>query len=85
MAKRAMTQNYSLGLAIGGTFTGRRWGTKVLTTHRPAEGVIAGVRAVLARRPDRARHARRRRLRQRQCPDPEAREHDRKMGYVESW
>src|SRR6185437_238516 len=42
---------------IGGTFTdlvvhdhgsGRRWGTKVLTTHAdPQQGVIAGVRAVL--------------------------------------
>ena len=52
-----MTQDYSLGIDIGGTFTdlvihdhasGRRWGTKVLTTHAdPQQGVIAGVRAVL--------------------------------------
>ena len=52
-----MTQDYSLGIDIGGTFTdlvihdhasGRRWGTKVLTTHAdPQLGVIAGVRAVL--------------------------------------
>jgi N-methylhydantoinase A len=57
MAERAMTQDYSLGIDIGGTFTdlvihdhasGRRWGTKVLTTHAdPQLGVIAGVRAVL--------------------------------------
>ena len=49
---------YSLGIDIGGTFTdlvlhdhdgGQHWGTKVLTTHAdPQEGVVAGVRAILA-------------------------------------
>src|SRR3984957_20378116 len=50
--------DYSLGIDIGGTFTdlvihdhdsGRRWGCKVLTTHAdPQQGVIAGVRTILA-------------------------------------
>jgi N-methylhydantoinase A len=49
---------YSLGIDIGGTFTdlvihdhdtGRRWGSKVLTTHAdPQQGVVAGVRSILA-------------------------------------
>jgi N-methylhydantoinase A len=49
---------YSLGIDIGGTFTdlvihdhdsGRRWGCKVLTTHAdPQQGVVAGVRTILA-------------------------------------
>ena len=49
---------YSLGIDIGGTFTdlvihdhdtGRRWGSKVLTTHAdPQQGVVAGVRTILA-------------------------------------
>src|SRR5215212_6167097 len=49
---------YSLGIDIGGTFTdlvihdhdsGRRWGSKVLTTQAdPQEGVVAGVRTILA-------------------------------------
>jgi N-methylhydantoinase A len=49
---------YSLGIDIGGTFTdlvihdhdsGRRWGCKVLTTHSdPQQGVVAGVRTILA-------------------------------------
>src|SRR5947199_8283146 len=52
-----MTADYALGIDIGGTFTdlvihdhasGRRWGTKVLTTHAdPREGVVAGIRAML--------------------------------------
>ena len=55
--KRQMSE-YSLGIDIGGTFTdlvvhdhgsGRRWGSKVLTTHAdPQQGVVAGVRAILA-------------------------------------
>jgi len=50
--------DFSLGIDIGGTFTdlvvhdhagGRRWGTKVLTTHAdPKEGVVTGIRAILA-------------------------------------
>ena len=46
------------GIDIGGTFTdlvihdhdsGRRWGSKVLTTHAdPQQGVVAGVRTILA-------------------------------------
>jgi len=49
---------YSLGIDIGGTFTdlvihdhnsGRRWGSKVLTTHAdPQQGVVVGVRTILA-------------------------------------
>ena len=49
---------FSLGIDIGGTFTdlvvhdhasGRRWGCKVLTTHRdPQQGVVAGILSVLA-------------------------------------
>ena len=49
---------YSLGIDIGGTFTdlvihdhdsGHRWGCKVLTTHAdPQQGVVAGVRTILA-------------------------------------
>jgi N-methylhydantoinase A len=49
---------YSLGIDIGGTSTdlviydrdsGRRWGSKVLTTHAdPQQGVVAGVRTILA-------------------------------------
>src|SRR5262249_29015906 len=49
---------YSLGIDIGGTFTdlvihdhgsGRRWSCKVLTTHAdPQQGVVAGVRTILA-------------------------------------
>jgi N-methylhydantoinase A len=49
---------YSLGIDIGGTFTdlvihdhdsGRRWGCKVLTTHAdPQQGVVAGIRTILA-------------------------------------
>jgi N-methylhydantoinase A len=49
---------YSLGIDIGGTFTdlvihdhdsGRRWGCKVLTTHAdPQQGVVTGVRSILA-------------------------------------
>src|SRR3954464_7083190 len=49
---------YSLGIDIGDTFTdlvihdndtGRRWGSKVLTTHAdPQQGVVAGVRTILA-------------------------------------
>src|SRR5438105_8130453 len=52
-----MATEYALGIDIGGTFTdlvvhhhasGRRWGTKVLTTHAdPREGVVAGIRAML--------------------------------------
>jgi N-methylhydantoinase A len=55
--KRQMSE-YSLGIDIGGTFTdlvihdhdsGRRWGSKVLTTHAdPQQGVVAGVRTILA-------------------------------------
>src|SRR5579872_6588938 len=50
--------DYALGIDIGGTFTdlvihdhgsGRRWGTKVLTTHAdPQQGVVAGIRAIVA-------------------------------------
>src|SRR5579864_6261070 len=50
--------DFSLGIDIGGTFTdlvvhdhaaGRRWGAKVLTTHAdPKEGVVTGIRAILA-------------------------------------
>jgi N-methylhydantoinase A len=49
---------YSLGIDIGGTFTdlvihdhdsGRSWSSKVLTTHAdPQQGVVAGVRTILA-------------------------------------
>src|SRR5438046_9816491 len=49
---------YSLGIDIGGTFpdlvihdhdSRRRWGSKVLTTHAdPQQGVVAGVRTILA-------------------------------------
>jgi N-methylhydantoinase A len=49
---------YSLGIDIGGTFidlvihddgSGRRWGSKVLTTHTdPQQGVVARVRTILA-------------------------------------
>jgi N-methylhydantoinase A len=49
---------YALGIDIGGTFTdlvvhdhasGRRWGTKVLTTHAdPQQGVVTGIRTILA-------------------------------------
>ena len=55
--KRQMS-GYSLGIDIGGTFTdlvihdhdsGQRWGSKVLTTHAdPQQGVVAGVRTILA-------------------------------------
>jgi N-methylhydantoinase A len=50
--------DYALGIDIGGTFTdlvvhehasGRRWGAKVLTTHGdPQQGVVAGIRTILA-------------------------------------
>ena len=54
--KRQMSE-YSLGIDIGGTFTdlvihdhdsGRRWGSKALTTHADPQGVVAGVRTILA-------------------------------------
>ena len=67
--KRQMSE-YSLGIDIGGTFTdlvihdhdsGRRWGSKVLTTHDdPQRGVVAGVRTILAKAGSTARHRPRR-------------------------
>ena len=60
---------YSLGIDIGGTFTdlvihdhasGRRWETKVLTTHAdPQRGVVAGIRAILDEAALDPRHIRR--------------------------
>src|SRR5262249_9156687 len=56
--KTGQMSDYSLGIDIGGTFTdlvihdhgsGRRWGSKVLTTHAdPQQGVVAGIRTILA-------------------------------------